>query len=377
MTEALARRAAAEGRPQGRTCPATTARASTPARACYVYANNGEHGSAARTDPTVPSGVLAEWDGKADTLDHRAPQPVHRSHRPRRHLRQSKPRHRSDLDRRLGSPLAHPHAARRRQVASPSACPKAPTPTTAPTAGTPNGRASATSAKSDLLMTMHGTFWHFPENLLRRQTPPASPRARTTSRSSATSAAGTTASSSAATTPRRASSSTSARPRATSPRPQSQSNLWFVEPATPRPARPRHRPRRRLDAVKTSTPAPPPIPSCFAGYQRTAACTSSTRRRPPGTPFTLEIDAQRRRRMDKDPARSIFRHRLPWLDLLPTCRQRRMDPTSADRDLAQRHRRLHLPQPDHARQPRRPDLRRPRQTRRHRVHRRPHPRPRR
>ncbi|MCX6997381.1 MAG: hypothetical protein NTV49_09910 [Kiritimatiellaeota bacterium] len=32
----------------------------------YVYANNGEYGNAARTNPTVPSGVLAEWDGKAD-----------------------------------------------------------------------------------------------------------------------------------------------------------------------------------------------------------------------------------------------------------------------------------------------------------------------
>ncbi len=32
----------------------------------YVYANNGDHASAALKDPTVPSGVLAEWDGKAD-----------------------------------------------------------------------------------------------------------------------------------------------------------------------------------------------------------------------------------------------------------------------------------------------------------------------
>lgn len=32
----------------------------------YVYANNGDHAPAARKDPTVPSGVLAEWDGKAD-----------------------------------------------------------------------------------------------------------------------------------------------------------------------------------------------------------------------------------------------------------------------------------------------------------------------
>lgn len=32
----------------------------------YVYSNNGEHGRAARTRPDIPSGVLAEWDGKAD-----------------------------------------------------------------------------------------------------------------------------------------------------------------------------------------------------------------------------------------------------------------------------------------------------------------------
>jgi hypothetical protein len=32
----------------------------------YVYSNNGDHAPEARKDPTVPSGVLAEWDGKAD-----------------------------------------------------------------------------------------------------------------------------------------------------------------------------------------------------------------------------------------------------------------------------------------------------------------------
>ncbi len=32
----------------------------------YVYSNNGDHAKAALTDPTLPSGVLAEWDGKAD-----------------------------------------------------------------------------------------------------------------------------------------------------------------------------------------------------------------------------------------------------------------------------------------------------------------------
>jgi len=32
-----------------------------------IYANNGEYGQDAKTNPTTPSGVLAEWDGKADT----------------------------------------------------------------------------------------------------------------------------------------------------------------------------------------------------------------------------------------------------------------------------------------------------------------------
>ena len=31
-----------------------------------VYANNGEHGGAAQKRPDIPSGVLAEWDGKAE-----------------------------------------------------------------------------------------------------------------------------------------------------------------------------------------------------------------------------------------------------------------------------------------------------------------------
>ena len=33
----------------------------------YVYANNGEHGREALRRPDVPSGALAEWDGKADS----------------------------------------------------------------------------------------------------------------------------------------------------------------------------------------------------------------------------------------------------------------------------------------------------------------------
>ncbi len=32
----------------------------------YIYANNGDHAKEALSNPSVPSGVLAEWDGKAD-----------------------------------------------------------------------------------------------------------------------------------------------------------------------------------------------------------------------------------------------------------------------------------------------------------------------
>ncbi|WP_435022193.1 hypothetical protein TA3x_002785 [Tundrisphaera sp. TA3] len=34
-----------------------------------VYANNGEHGPAALKDPTIASGILAQWDGKAPAWD--------------------------------------------------------------------------------------------------------------------------------------------------------------------------------------------------------------------------------------------------------------------------------------------------------------------
>lgn len=33
----------------------------------YIYANNGDHAREALSNPAVPSGVLAEWDGKEDT----------------------------------------------------------------------------------------------------------------------------------------------------------------------------------------------------------------------------------------------------------------------------------------------------------------------
>jgi hypothetical protein len=34
-----------------------------------IYSNNGEHGNAAKTDPAIPSGVLATWDGKAERFE--------------------------------------------------------------------------------------------------------------------------------------------------------------------------------------------------------------------------------------------------------------------------------------------------------------------
>ena len=46
------------------TSPATTAKDSILAKGKLVYANNGEHGQAARNNPFTPSGVLAQWDGK-------------------------------------------------------------------------------------------------------------------------------------------------------------------------------------------------------------------------------------------------------------------------------------------------------------------------
>ena len=86
-----------QGRSSTRTTASTRRAALTTTRQCR----------AARS----PSGTARR------RLDSRPPQSVHRSHRPRRHLRQREARDRSDLEHRLGSSLAHPDAARRRQVA--------------------------------------------------------------------------------------------------------------------------------------------------------------------------------------------------------------------------------------------------------------------
>lgn len=57
-----------EQRPQGRKAdlPGYHGKGFYSAQGRYVYANNGDHAPAALNDPTVSSGALAEWDGKAD-----------------------------------------------------------------------------------------------------------------------------------------------------------------------------------------------------------------------------------------------------------------------------------------------------------------------
>jgi len=73
-----------------------------------IYSNNGEHGPEALRNPFVASGVLAGMGRQG--LGHRQPQPIHRSHRTGRHLRQSASRNGSDLGRRLGRAIRPSHA---------------------------------------------------------------------------------------------------------------------------------------------------------------------------------------------------------------------------------------------------------------------------
>jgi len=57
-----------EQRPKGRHAdlPGYHGKGFYSAQNRYVYANNGEHGAQALAQPDIPSGCLAEWDGKAD-----------------------------------------------------------------------------------------------------------------------------------------------------------------------------------------------------------------------------------------------------------------------------------------------------------------------
>ena len=141
----------------------------------YVYANNGDHAPAARSNPRVPSGVLAEWDGKADawTVVRRnqftevtgpggitgkaasADAPLwavgwdHRSvilmclHQGKWHsYRLPKGSHSYD-----GAHGWNTEWPRIRDI-----------------------------GEKDLLMTMHGTFWHFPKNFHPQQSAGIQPR---------------------------------------------------------------------------------------------------------------------------------------------------------------------------------------------------------
>ena len=67
-TLAVKRLWADEAQPEGRhsDLPGYHGKGFYAGQGVYVYSNNGEHGEPARKDPTTPSGVLAEWDGKAD-----------------------------------------------------------------------------------------------------------------------------------------------------------------------------------------------------------------------------------------------------------------------------------------------------------------------
>jgi hypothetical protein len=67
-TLAVAELWADEQRPTGRrtNLPGYHGKGLFAAQGRVIYANNGEHGPAARRDPETTSGVLAEWDGRAD-----------------------------------------------------------------------------------------------------------------------------------------------------------------------------------------------------------------------------------------------------------------------------------------------------------------------
>ena len=80
-----------------------------------IYANNGERGGKALTNPFTPSGVLAEWDGQNWNVVLRAQ--FTEGHRAGRDLRERESRNRSSLVCRLGCAIADPDVARQRQVA--------------------------------------------------------------------------------------------------------------------------------------------------------------------------------------------------------------------------------------------------------------------
>ena len=215
---------------------AIMARAPTPARACSSPPTTAA--PTTRATPPAQAGVLATWDGTtvADNggnylatndpqhrhrRQHRrpgrrparlhrrlepAPQgPALRSHRPRRHPRQPEPRHRPGLGHRLRRQIRHPPRAGSPAPGTPGACRRDPTPTTAPTAGTPSGRASASSTPTPRapLPDAHArAVLRFPRHLLGRRLLRPRRRSAPTTRCRSTTAPSTASWSSRKTTPR-------------------------------------------------------------------------------------------------------------------------------------------------------------------------------
>ena len=89
---------------------------STPARAAWSTPTTASTSAEAHAATGCPLG-LPGGVGRHRTGQVVAPEPVHRSHWSGRNRGQSRPRHRSDLEHRLGSSLADPDAARRRTLA--------------------------------------------------------------------------------------------------------------------------------------------------------------------------------------------------------------------------------------------------------------------
>ena len=147
-----------------------------------VYANNGDHAAAALTDPTTPSGVLAEWDGQAEKwtvvrrnqfTDVTGPGGIFGNEHPAtdplwsigwdakslilmlldggkwQSFRLPKISHSYD-----GAHGWNTEWPRIRDI------------------GLPNGA----GGESDLLMTMHGAFWHFPKTFSAANTAGIRPR---------------------------------------------------------------------------------------------------------------------------------------------------------------------------------------------------------
>ena len=113
-----------------------------------VYANNGDHAAAAMTNPAVPSGVLAEWDGKGDAWTVVRRNQFTEVYWPGRDLGKSKPGGGPTLDHWLGSSVADPDGLDRMAGGRPSGCRSPATATMGPMAGTPNGRVFGISART-------------------------------------------------------------------------------------------------------------------------------------------------------------------------------------------------------------------------------------